>query len=373
MDQYPWGGSEELWSRTALRLCQDGLTVGANVWRWPRPARRIEELIAAGAHVKFRRTIRRLRRFIGDLADQSVTRWLDAFRPDLVVISVGYHVEGVEWMEACRRRSIPYALIIQSAGEYAWPFLDDVDRLAAGYEGAAACFFVSQGNIDFIRGQLAAAIPTATIVRNTFNVSYDAAPPWPEQNDLFPVACVGRLASMAKGQDLLFRALQADKWRKRPLRVTLFGDGPDCDTLQRLKALFQLENVAFAGHASDVEEIWSNHQMLVLPSRFEGLPLVVVEAMLCGRPCLVTDVQGNAELVEDEVTGFVAGGPTVRMIDEALERAWSRRADWRAMGAEAAGRVRQRVPRDPAGELAGKIRDLLGVGLPVSSATRGHR
>ena len=56
--------------------------------------------------------------------------------------------------------------------------------------------------------------------------------------------------------------------------------------------------------------IWAEHHALVLPSRFEGMPLVVVEAMLCGRPCIVTDVGGNAELIRDGINGFLAKAPT---------------------------------------------------------------
>jgi glycosyltransferase involved in cell wall biosynthesis len=69
--------------------------------------------------------------------------------------------------------------------------------------------------------------------------------------------------------------------------------------------------------------------------------------MLCGRPCIVTDVAGNAELMEDNVSGFVAAAPRTKYLDEALERAWSRRSEWRAIGAAAAKSVRELVPPDP--------------------------
>ena len=65
--------------------------------------------------------------------------------------------------------------------------------------------------------------------------------------------------------------------------------------------------------------------MLVMPSRFEGLPLAIVEAMLCARPVVATDVAGHAEVVEDGVTGFLADAPTVGAIAAALERCWVRR------------------------------------------------
>ena len=112
----------------------------------------------------------------------------------------------------------------------------------------------------------------------------------------------------------------------------------------------------FHGQISDVEAIWKTNELLVLPSRHEGLPLVVIEAMLCGRPCLVTNVSGNPEHVEEGVTGFLAAGPTVDAVDAALENAWAKRAEFQQMGAAAYTRIRSRIPRDPIGIFAQRLR-----------------
>src|SRR5262249_57889837 len=67
----------------------------------------------------------------------------------------------------------------------------------------------------------------------------------------------------------------------------------------------------------------------------EGKPLALTEAMLCGRPAVVTDVGGNAELVSDGVTGFVAKSATLAGIRDALERSWMERNSWAEIGARA--------------------------------------
>src|SRR5437763_3000966 len=48
--------------------------------------------------------------------------------------------------------------------------------------------------------------------------------------------------------------------------------------------------------------------------------------ILCARPAIVTNVGGNAELLEDGRSGFVAPAPTIKHLNEAMERAWDRRA-----------------------------------------------
>lgn len=74
-----------------------------------------------------------------------------------------------------------------------------------------------------------------------------------------------------------------------------------------------LTNVAFLGHVENVEDVWAKHNALLLPSRFEGMPLVVVEAMLCGRPCIATDVGGNSELIQERCPPMVVEGPRRRL------------------------------------------------------------
>jgi len=354
MDGVAWGGSEELWSQSAARLLAQGNTVAANVQWWARPAKQMLALQSAGCQVEWRRPDSRVAR-IGNRAGLRKKAWLDRVQPTLVVISQGDHLSGYRWAQQCRQREIPYALIAQAACEYWWP--DDATALeaASAYEEAAGKFFVSEGNLNLTRTHLVTPLENAKVVRNPFNVSYDANPPWPPEDNGFNLACVGRLEPRAKGQDILFDVLRSKKWRERPIRVTLFGSGPNCEALQRLKSQYQLDNVTFGGFSSDVEEIWRNHHALVLPSRYEGLPLALVEAMLCGRPAIVTDVAGNTELLEEGVTGFIAQAPTKNCLDAAMERAWSKRSSWQQMGASAARSVRQQVPRDPAGVFTSSI------------------
>jgi len=113
-----------------------------------------------------------------------------------------------------------------------------------------------------------------------------------------------------------------------------------------------LSNVSFAGYEADVARIWERNHALLLPSRAEGLPLVLVEAMLSGRVPIVTDLAGNAEVVEDGRTGFIAAAASEAALAEAMERAWARRADWPAIGAAAGAAIRELVPPDPPGLLA---------------------
>ena len=343
LEGHLWGGSEELWSRTATRLVEKGLTVGANVWRRYAPVPQIDKLAQSGCQVTIRRELRKLKRLIGYFP----LRWLDTFKPDLVVISMGSHLGGETWMEACQERGIPYAVIIQATMEFLWEDSDATLRSSKAYEGAKAVYCVSQANLDFLKIYLSSKLPNAKVVSNPFNVAFDSSPVYPSTENGFHMACVGRLHMESKGQDLIVQLLNMEKWRNRDLTVNLFGNGPHKEAIGRLIELKSLKNLVFCGHTPNPASIWETNHALLLPSRYEGLPLAVVEAMICGRACVVTDVAGNREVVEDGVSGFIAAAPTLRALDSTMETAWNRRFEWQEMGRIAAERIRTKVPADP--------------------------
>jgi glycosyltransferase involved in cell wall biosynthesis len=278
-------------------------------------------------------------------AIQSYKAWLRKTAPDLVCVSNGGISDGLNWMLACSDERIPYLVVAQSNGEHFWP--DDLiaSRLAEAYAGARACFFVSRRNLELLEEQISIRLPAAQIIRNPVNVDYDAAPPWPNNRETWRLACVARIEPAAKGQDILIKALSLPKWRERPLCITFYGEGPFERSIRNLSD--GLASIELAGHVSDVEGIWAKNHALVLASRYEGLPLALVEAMLCSRMAIVTDVAGNTEVIEPGITGFVAKAPTVSLMDEALEEAWSRREEWREMGKRAGNAIRKLTSADP--------------------------
>jgi glycosyltransferase involved in cell wall biosynthesis len=162
---------------------------------------------------------------------------------------------------------------------------------------------------------------------------------------------VARLHLLDKGQDILLRVLARNKWKERKLHVSFFGQGVNRESLEFLAAKLGIQNVSFEGQTSEVISIWRNHHALILASRAEGMPLALVEAMMCGRPGIVTKVGGNAEIVEDRVTGFLAA-PVEDSLDAALEDVWARRHELREMGRLAAIRIRELVSPNPAQEFA---------------------
>ena len=365
----PWGGSEPLWSSAAEHLARLGNEVRVSAKDWGRPIPQIERLRSAGCQVFYRSDQYRLPSFIPrqirkifppppyrEAHVRSVGQGID-----LVVISQGDNFDGLEWMEAARTARLKYSAIAQGAVVYWWPNDDRAERLAKAYESASATYFVSQAVLDLSRRQFGSPLRNARVVRNPFNVRYDAQPAWPsDPSQELALAHVGRLDIISKAQDLLLQVLALPRWRARKVRLSLFGEGPHELCLRRMTDQLKLQNIFFCGPTDDIEAVWTKHHGLVLPSRFEGMPLVLVEAMLCGRPTIATNVGGVPELLRDNVNGFLAKAPTVELVDEAMNRAWENRQRLKEMGEQAAIDVRLWVSIDPGGDFARELAAVAG-------------
>jgi glycosyltransferase involved in cell wall biosynthesis len=359
MDGVPWGGSEELWSQAATRLKDAGHEIQASVEYWPQLSDKITALRATGIKVQThsRPRPRRLRRIWNRLSNSNHDGdgWLKEFNPNLVVLSQGYNAGGFAWAKVCREAAIPYVMIVHCNSELWW-FQDRLADAVASYTTARSVFCVSRKNLDLLRLQVGEPLLNAQIVWNPYNVSPDDTPTWPDERAGLRLACVGRINMANKGQDMLLQTLARPEWQSRPIELNFFGTGPDEPALRRMAEILQVKHVRFRGHVSDVSSIWQQNHLLVLPSRCEGLPLVLVEAMWSGRPSVVTDIGGNAELCVDNETGFVAAAPEVIFVADALQRAWDRRQDWRRMGQAARARVENLVPRDPIGAFCEQLK-----------------
>jgi glycosyltransferase involved in cell wall biosynthesis len=120
----------------------------------------------------------------------------------------------------------------------------------------------------------------------------------------FRFVTVARL-SYQKGQDVLLRATALARDRLRPFRLTLVGAGPDELQLKALSSTLGLNDVVeFAGYTTDPARKLADADCFVLPSRWEGFGLALVEAMRFGLPVLATDCEfGPADVLTSPSLG----------------------------------------------------------------------
>ncbi len=141
------------------------------------------------------------------------------------------------------------------------------------------------------------------------------------------VVCVGRLGKQ-KGQDVLLDAWPSVLQRVPAARAALVGDGPWRDEL----AARATPGVLFAGNRSDVGEWLAAADVVVLPSRWEGMSLAMLEAMACARSVVASDVSGVRDALGSDAGAIVpaedahalAGALADRLLDRARSDAEGR-------------------------------------------------
>jgi len=173
---------------------------------------------------------------------------------------------------------------------------------------------------------------------------YESARPFPAARPISLVN-IGRFAEQ-KGQLILIEALAEVTRRGVDVRLVLVGDGPMRKPLERAIAQCGLgHRVTLTGWLDEAgvrREIEAAHA-LVLPSFAEGLPMVVMEAMVSARPVIATWVAGVPELMQDGRTGWLVPAGDAPALTEAITDLVTSTDDkLRRMGTTARARVLMR-------------------------------
>jgi glycosyltransferase involved in cell wall biosynthesis len=134
------------------------------------------------------------------------------------------------------------------------------------------------------------------------------------------VTVVGTLVER-KGHIYLFEALRDVCGEFGDLTLYVVGEGPFKETLEhKARELAIAENVVFTGYREDASMFINAADVFVLPSLYEGMPNVVMEAMALGTPVITTGQYGALDLIEDGETGILTGpGDVVGIRDGILK------------------------------------------------------
>lgn len=362
------GGSEELWIQTAVFLRKSGNTVIALTEWGSAAANRVRQLEAAGVvhialHSDQNLFLKALER--GLKRQPRAIRYLEhclrSAKPDIVIFNSGTLVDGIDLLEHIHRQEVPCAVVTHLLSSDNWPDDQLARRIQEAYSLAVDVAFVSEHNRNLYMRQTGESLANTHIVRNPFLVNSGNIPmPRISSDSPLRLALPARLHPRTKGQDLLFDALSRPEWSTRNLQVSLFGRGGCENTLRKLcHKLSICDKIVFAGHVDDMNEVWRTHHALILPSRHEGLPIAMIEAMWAGRVVIATPAGGIPEMMVNGQTGFLADASTADALNVVMNEAWKHRNRWATMGEEGRRLVQDRIPADPVRVWAHHLQDLI--------------
>jgi glycosyltransferase involved in cell wall biosynthesis len=345
----PWGGSEELWHRLALRALDEGNEVLVSVFRQRDVPEKIRILEKKGAIIDSRHPPGYhfdqpfLKLIITQLLDRlNWNRYACAwwhtirFRSDIMLISSGESLDGYLFDDSfpikdAIKRKKPYIFISHFHHEHSKILTGpDRKRKQLFFKNAAASFFVSWRNLQMAINELQYRPPSARIIHNPLVIPETTATSI--STGKIRMAFVARLDCEIKCQDIVVNALAHESFGEFEFVLDLFGEGKDLDYLRELIAFHGLgDRVRLMGHHPNPLEIWNDHEILVLTSRGEGTPLTIFEAMRAGRTAIVTNT-GDSALWINEERGYVSPASTMESIRDTLMRAMKDRISWENKG-----------------------------------------
>ncbi|MBJ6727094.1 glycosyltransferase [Geomesophilobacter sediminis] len=142
----------------------------------------------------------------------------------------------------------------------------------------------------------------------------------PSQSLVF--GCLGRLHEI-KGFDTALKSFHATR-KANPgsdIWLVIAGEGPERETLAQMAAdLNIVDRVRFAGFTSTPWELYPGFDVFLMPSRNEGMPLALLEAMSCGCLPIAMDVGGIPEVIQEEAVGLLIPNGNTRSFAEAMCR-----------------------------------------------------
>ncbi len=133
------------------------------------------------------------------------------------------------------------------------------------------------------------------------------------------ILCVGRL-TYQKGFDLLIPAWAKVSSQLPEWKITIVGSGEDEQKLKKLAENFNLtDKIIFAGQQKDMKKFYSQASFFCMSSRFEGLPMVLLEAQSYGLPIVSFDCNtGPAEIIESGINGFLVNNGSIEDLSDKI-------------------------------------------------------
>lgn len=242
-------------------------------------------------------------------------RCLGEARPDLILFADSFPLANLAAKEAARRRGIPYLVLVHCV-QPAWAeqYRAFVARLPAVYTAAGEVVAVSSDNLDGLRRYFGLPTTRGRVIVNGRPRSFFAPPDAAVRrrvraelgipDDSVVALTIGRY-EMVKGYDLLLDAMpimrRSAQWDR--LAFVWVGSGTLEERFRRLARLVGGDRIRVLGERSDVAALLDAADLLIHPARFEGMPLVVLEAMAKRLAVVASGIGGNVEALAD--TGVI--------------------------------------------------------------------
>lgn len=165
------------------------------------------------------------------------------------------------------------------------------------------------------------------------------------EEDVFVIGTIANFYKTKSLDTLVFAAISSANLEK--IRFVIIGDGPEKEVIERLIEKYQLtQNFILPGVIKDANTYLKAFDIFVLPSKKEGLPYALLEAMAAHLPCITSDVGGIPEIIVSDQSGIAIKDITPGKIWSAIAGLKKEKKKARALGTQAYATVEKQFSLD---------------------------
>jgi glycosyltransferase involved in cell wall biosynthesis len=339
MNGSAWGGSEELWYKTALWMAGNNYKVGVCCYNWPEKKEKITTLQQSGCTIYLLPNKNDAKGLFGKWKLHKLVAALPLEQYELHVVNQGGWEEVLHSpYKKLYRRLSNYVLLYHNYNNNAKLSAARQQLLQRWIAGAAKNIFLSGKIMDMLQNNFGIAAANAILYYNPITIT----PPQqviaypPLQNGNYVFVMLAALDVNRKAQDVLIQTLAQSKWKSRNWQLHLYGSGKDEAALMKLIADNSMQDkIALKGFTENVAAVLEQCHWVLQITHIDAMPLTVVEAMAMARPCIVSNVGDMPQWIQHNHNGFVCNTATIPDIDNVLEQCWQQQGQWAAMGQNA--------------------------------------
>lgn len=239
-------------------------------------------------------------------------RFLKTWVPDVVMFHSLYEMEFLAFAKVLKARQIPYAIQMHGALSKENYKKSHIKKVVANFlwynnyiKSARCIVYLNQGEYDNCvvknLNSKHAILPNGCDEVSCIEIDK-------ESNHPFEIIFIGRININHKGLDELVKAIRLLKSQKiKDIHFSFYGNDSDADVSKFKQMLIGLESIAqFCGgiYGEDKNKKLRNSDLFILTSRYEGMPMGVLEAISYGLPCLLTPGTNMSDVVAENGAGF---------------------------------------------------------------------
>ena len=351
MNSAAWGGSEEIWYKSALHLAGKNQNVGVCCFNWEGKEEKLQQLQNAGCKLYL-------------LPGESETRSLwGKYKLNETLYSIPFSdykkaiVNQGGWKDVAHG---PFKKLYQKLPPYILIFhnYDALEKLQGNKKkslhnwvqkaekniGAAGRIF------SVIKNTCNLDIPRKYVLFNPVTIQLPGfqTPFTSSAENRLEFTVLAELDVKRKAQDILIQSLATEKWKNRNFRLNIYGIGKDKQLLEKLVTEAGLTSKVFLkGFTKEVKEVLTNTHVLLQLTHIDAMPISVTEGLAMSRAVIASDVGDMPSWIKEGVNGWIAAKVWVDEVDRVMENAWQNRSKLEEMGKESYKIFRQKYPEHP--------------------------